>query len=106
MDNSSRLQDDVRVLKEDFGQLRTDMADLMQTLVDATKSEAGDARKRLEDEASQRLAQMRDGIEEARRQGERAAATVEQKIEDRPFLSVVGAFGVGLLVGKLLDGRK
>jgi ElaB/YqjD/DUF883 family membrane-anchored ribosome-binding protein len=28
---------------------------------------------------------------------------VEQQIEERPFISVLVAFGIGLLIGKLLD---
>lgn len=83
---------DINQLKNDLAALRNDLAALSKTL---------------KDEATTRA---RRGYERAREAGEEAveyarsgARAVEHQIEERPLLSVLSAFGVGLLVGKLMD---
>ena len=43
-----------------------------------------------------------DATSEASRRGREGVAAVEQQIDERPFISVLVAFGIGVLVGKLI----
>ena len=44
-----------------------------------------------------------DATNEATRRGREGVAAVEQQIEERPFISLLVAFGIGVLIGKLID---
>jgi ElaB/YqjD/DUF883 family membrane-anchored ribosome-binding protein len=44
-----------------------------------------------------------DAANEATRRGRVGVAAVEQQIEERPFISVFVAFGIGLLIGNLIN---
>jgi len=102
MADNTAIQEDLQTIREDFGRLRADIADAMHTVMEASKSSAGEARDRLEREADQRLKQLRDVARETRDQGARGVHAVESKVEERPLLSMVTAFGVGLIIGKLI----
>ena len=45
----------------------------------------------------------RDQFDQVRRQAEGQAEQVGSHIKERPFTSVLSAFGVGLLIGKLIS---
>jgi ElaB/YqjD/DUF883 family membrane-anchored ribosome-binding protein len=44
-----------------------------------------------------------DATNEASRRGRKGVATLEQQIEERPFISVLVAFGIGVVIGKLIN---
>ena len=44
-----------------------------------------------------------DATNEASRRGREGAAALEQQIEERPFISVLVAFGIGVVIGKLIN---
>ena len=44
-----------------------------------------------------------DATDEASRRGREGVAAVEHQIEERPFISVLVAFGIGLVIGKLIN---
>jgi ElaB/YqjD/DUF883 family membrane-anchored ribosome-binding protein len=44
-----------------------------------------------------------DATNEASRRGREGVAAVEHQIEERPFISVLVAFGIGLVIGKLIN---
>jgi ElaB/YqjD/DUF883 family membrane-anchored ribosome-binding protein len=44
-----------------------------------------------------------DATNEASRRGREGIAAVEQQIEERPFISVLLAFVIGVLIGKLIN---
>jgi ElaB/YqjD/DUF883 family membrane-anchored ribosome-binding protein len=46
---------------------------------------------------------LSDAAGEVERRGRQSLDAVEHQIEDRPLISVLVAFGLGVLVGKLLD---
>jgi ElaB/YqjD/DUF883 family membrane-anchored ribosome-binding protein len=76
--------------------LRDDIAKLTKAVTDQQKNKVSSLRDEVVREGNEALAY-------ARQQGDKAAKDVEGKINERPFLSVVVMFLVGLLVGKLLD---
>ena len=44
-----------------------------------------------------------DATNEASRRGREGVAAVKQEIEERPFISVLVAFGIGVVIGKLIN---
>ncbi len=86
----------------------------LQTEMDALKKELGDLRADLEDlkgPVKGIAAALKEnftealgvGLEKAKNTGKKAVEVMESTVEERPVQSVLVAFGVGLLLGKLLD---
>jgi len=92
-------------LKDELKQIRADFAELAQTLVAVSKSEATDVRSRLQDEAEKRIGQIRETVHAAKEKGVEGLESVRHTVEERPIASVVGAFSVGMVIGLLLKGR-
>jgi ElaB/YqjD/DUF883 family membrane-anchored ribosome-binding protein len=92
-------------LRDELKQIRADFAELAQTLVAVTKSEATDARSRLQAEAEKRIGQIRDTVHAAKEKGADGLESMRHTVEERPIASVVGAFSVGMVIGLLLKGR-
>ena len=57
----------------------------------------------MDDGAKSLLAAVRPVIEKYEEPGRAAVAKVGTRVSDNPFLSVVIAFGAGIVIGKLLD---
>jgi ElaB/YqjD/DUF883 family membrane-anchored ribosome-binding protein len=53
---------------------------------------------------TERAGEVWDGAtNEASRRGRAGVAALEQRIEERPFISVLVAFVIGVLIGKLIN---
>lgn len=83
-------------VKNDLKALREDFASLTKSVADSQKSNLSNLRSELEREG-------KEALDYARKTGDKAMHDVENKISERPFLSIVLIFLAGLLVGKLLD---
>jgi ElaB/YqjD/DUF883 family membrane-anchored ribosome-binding protein len=83
---------EIENLQRDLQALRQDVSSLTDSLkkMSAERVNAG-------------LDSARASGEKFRQQAEEATRNLEQEIEARPFTSVLAAFGVGFIVGKLLD---
>jgi ElaB/YqjD/DUF883 family membrane-anchored ribosome-binding protein len=44
-----------------------------------------------------------DAANAASRRGREGVAALEQRIEERPFISLLVAFGIGMVIGKLIN---
>ncbi|WP_148864297.1 DUF883 family protein [Marinobacter fonticola] len=104
---AKNTQDDYRHVKEDLQLLRDDLAKLSRAVADGQKSNISSLRDEIRKESRDALRHARErgdeALNRARDAGSKAYHDVEHKIEERPFLSVVIMFLVGLVVGKLLD---
>jgi ElaB/YqjD/DUF883 family membrane-anchored ribosome-binding protein len=85
-------------IKSDLRQLRSDFVGLVKTL----KDEAGE---RAASAASEVKERMGEKLSEAREYGEKVGKQLQTTIEEKPLASVLVAFGVGFLMGKLMDRR-
>lgn len=83
---------DLGKLREDLDAVRADIARLAESLKTATG-----------DTARAGVGAARLGAERARVQADEWASELGRRIEERPYGSVLVAFGVGLLLGKLFD---
>ncbi len=89
--NVTRELQDIR---NDLTLLRKDLSELAQAMRVNLKEES----KHLREEVSH-------AFETVRERGNRVIHNVEHRIEERPFLSVLAAFGVGLLAGWFTERR-
>ena len=72
-------------LKQDFETLRRDLANLSDEIKRSSTARA------------------RAGVDAARDQFEQTSADVAREVSERPFTTIFAAFGVGFILGKLLD---
>jgi ElaB/YqjD/DUF883 family membrane-anchored ribosome-binding protein len=88
--------DEIKALKDDLAGLRKDMQTLVKTVGEDAKSRGRETMNKAKAEAGHYA-------DEAVARGREGVAAIESHIEDRPFTSVLIAFGIGLVLGKLLD---
>jgi ElaB/YqjD/DUF883 family membrane-anchored ribosome-binding protein len=83
---------DVEQLKRDVAKLRDDFGQLIQSGAEAAR-----------EQVSMRVEGMRSAMGSMRSGGGRAVGKLSNKVEERPLAAVLVAFGVGVLVAKLMD---
>lgn len=100
-------KDEFSQVKQDLQQLREDLAKLTRAVTEGQKSNISSLRDEIRKESRQAFDQVKEkgneALHRAKDAGDKAIHEVEHKIEERPFLSVLIMFLVGVLVGKLLD---
>ena len=101
------LEEEFDTLKAGLDTLRKDISSLVSsfgdTAADEVKTRGRRARAavwRVTDRASE---VWDDATNEASRRGREGVAAVEHQIEERPFISVLVAFVIGVLIGKLIN---
>lgn len=92
-------------LKVDLDRLREEIAGLKNTVAGFGKRGAAEARAA----ADAKLDELHDELERAagelHRRGQDTLAGVEQRVREHPITSLVAAFGLGLILSRLLDRR-
>ena len=83
-------------VKADLQTLREDLAKLSRSVAEGQKNSFNSFRDELRREGQ-------EALDSARGVGEKAMHDVEERITERPFLTVIILFLAGLVVGKLLD---
>ena len=96
MDHDKGLGKDVETLKEDISKLREDFAGIAQSLLERGKAETESAKERFSESFS-------DEFEAARIMGKEKMESIEDKIREKPLMSLIIAFVIGLFLGKLFD---
>jgi ElaB/YqjD/DUF883 family membrane-anchored ribosome-binding protein len=99
------LQKDLDAVKEDLAKLRSDIAELTQNLIDTGRNEVSTARTRVRAEARNLGRGLRETLNDGGERGLKAVESVEELLTERPLVSLLAAFGLGLLVGTLLQRR-
>lgn len=88
-----------RDTESDAEQLRADLEQIKQDIAALTNTLKGLAA----DRGHQGMDALKSAAAGTEQQAKAAVQSVENQISERPFVSVLMAFGFGLLVGKLLD---
>ncbi len=96
MTDTTNVNADVDTVKGDLEKLRSDIA----ALKDSFQSFASDRVRSTISDAQQRLGQV---SEKARTQSRQSLETLSEEIEERPLTSILLAFGVGVILGRLFD---
>jgi ElaB/YqjD/DUF883 family membrane-anchored ribosome-binding protein len=99
------LQDQLDALKTDLTNLRSDLKGAVTMIKDMGTRGVEVAKAALEGEAKQLREEFRDSVDQARERGRDSLASLERQIEQNPYMSLISAFGIGLLLGTLLDRR-
>jgi ElaB/YqjD/DUF883 family membrane-anchored ribosome-binding protein len=92
MADTATYEKNLDQLRADFEALRSDVSSLVQTLKSDAIDQAHVGYDKLKQAGGQAADQVRVG-----------AAAVERQIEDRPLTSVLAAFGIGFIIGKLME---
>src|SRR6266567_8278019 len=87
------IVDDLAALKRDFARL---MEQVKSGAVDGAGKTAEDLLERLNERASE----LYDRVSE---QGENSVRVISRQVEERPFTSLLVAFGVGVIASRLLS---
>ena len=85
------MDQDYEAIKKDISQLRNDIAALLATAKVAGKENLSKAH----DEASQKL---KDNTE-------KVGGRVEKQYEERPLIFMIGAFLIGIFLGRVLSNK-
>ncbi|MEE9176155.1 MAG: hypothetical protein V3U19_08295 [Thermodesulfobacteriota bacterium] len=98
MDQDNRLGKDVETLKDDLSKLREDLTGIAQSLLEKGKTETEAAKDKLSEGLQDEFQAVRDKSKET-------VESLEDQIREKPLLSLLIAFIVGLFLGKLFDRR-
>ena len=100
---------EVEALKHDLSALREDVARLTRAVSENQKSNVNSLRDELRRESKEAWQNAKkrgdEALGKAKDYGDRRVHEVESRIEERPFLSLLIIFLVGLVIGKLTDRR-
>jgi ElaB/YqjD/DUF883 family membrane-anchored ribosome-binding protein len=101
------LEEDFDTLKAGLDTLRKDIGSLVSSFGDTATDEVRTRGRRARaavGRVTDRAGEMwDDATSEASRRGREGVAALEQRIEERPFISLLVAFGIGLVIGKLIN---
>lgn len=103
--DESGATSDMQALKDDLRSLRSDVSNLMESLKGAASSKAKELGSTLKETSGQLSTQVKDVWGTAREKGGEVASDLETRIQERPLMSVLVAFGVGLLLSRILNRR-
>lgn len=92
---SDTLRKDMADLRASLDKLSKDVSALSQSVADDMKSRAGQTAEALRDSA-------RNLADDIGTKGKESAELVEKTVRERPFQSLIAAFGAGLLLAQLL----
>ncbi len=92
-----RMTDDVKALKDSFGQLRSDVAELLTNALDIGRTGKHVAK----DTATDALDHLKSRVAEIKSRGASRFSSIERKIEDNPLPTAMVALAVGYMIAKL-----
>jgi ElaB/YqjD/DUF883 family membrane-anchored ribosome-binding protein len=97
------LEEELDTLKAGLETLRKEISSFGDAATDEIKTRGRHARAAV-GRATDRASEVwEDATSEASRRGREGIASLEHQIDERPFISVLVAFGIGVVVGRLID---
>jgi ElaB/YqjD/DUF883 family membrane-anchored ribosome-binding protein len=96
--DTSRLAADIEQLKADLKRLNETLVGLGRESVDSVQSEAAARLETLRKEADEIARQLQS-------KGQRQFDALEAQVQDKPLLTLMAAFGLGLIISRLIDRR-
>ena len=101
------LEEEFDALKAGLDTLRNDISSRVNSFGDAATDEVRTRRRRTRaavGRVTDRAGEVWDDApNDASRRGREGAAALEQQIEEHPFISVLVAFGIGVMIGRLIN---
>lgn len=96
---------EIETLKAELARLREDFAGVAAALRDAGMAETENMRENTSEFLSNLKEHLGHALDEAKEKGKRSMEVVENQVSEHPFASLLIAFGVGFVLGKLLDRK-
>jgi len=93
-DETNGIAGSAKSIEDDLAQLRADLKALTANVAGLAKEKGGEMKAELGAQAEKAMAS-----------GRQAAENMQDAVRERPMTSVFVAFGVGILIGHLLDRR-
>ncbi len=103
MKDNGRVKENIDTLRDELSRLRHEFSNVSDNILDISRRAYKSGNKRLGREAGRLHAELGRGLEGARRMGGTGIEAVEGRITERPLISVLIAFLIGVLAGRLLD---
>jgi len=97
------VEQEFDALKLDFGKLSSDLVRLTEALRDLTGEGAQEYVAKLRSVVSQANEDAQAAAAALGARGREGIAAVEHQVRERPLMSILICFGVGLVIGKLID---
>jgi ElaB/YqjD/DUF883 family membrane-anchored ribosome-binding protein len=85
---------------DDLGTLKRDIGRLMDQMKTGAVDGASEAAQNLLNQLNERASDIYDNLSD---QGERSVKAISRQVEERPITSLLVAFGVGMIVSRLLS---
>ena len=105
MKDNGRVKENIDTLKDEVSRLRQEFSNVSDNILDISRKAYKSGNKRLGHEARKLHSELGEGLEGARMLGGAGIDAVETRITQKPLLSVLIAFLVGVLAGKPMDRR-
>lgn len=96
---------DVNALKSEVSKLFDDLGSVMQTLSDIGRQQSGEVKKKLENEVNSKIEELRERVDKARDKGKNVVSTVEEQMQENPWMALMAAFGIGFILSRLIDRK-
>lgn len=106
MPDGDEIRAEVQTLKQDIGRLREDLGELLKSMREEGGRRLGETKLKWRGETMNRMDQFKDVLESARQYGQKACREAQKRIEQRPIVTLLTAFGIGVLVGRILLRRR
>jgi ElaB/YqjD/DUF883 family membrane-anchored ribosome-binding protein len=99
---SKKGNEEVEALKEDIARLREDIASLASAVLDAASDKLDDAKAQVNSKSQEAQDELKGKINAGVERGKQFMGDLDAQVSRHPVGSVLVAFGVGLLVAKIL----
>lgn len=99
---STTGNEEVEVLKEDIAKLREDIASLAAAVLGAASDTLGDASASVNDKTQETRGEFTGKVSDGIDRGKQFLDDLDTQVTRHPVGSVLVAFGVGLLIAKIL----
>jgi ElaB/YqjD/DUF883 family membrane-anchored ribosome-binding protein len=103
MEYNGRIKENIDALREEVATLRKEFAGVTGRLQKMSRTAYASGNEKLGREAERLYQELGEGLDTVRMMGAEKIDRAEARIAKRPFLSVMIAFLLGILAGKLID---
>lgn len=100
-----KFDKELEALRADLGRLKTDLADIAEAVKESARGQAEAASAEIGDLLKVLEQGLKDAFDSIKEKGESSVETVGRQVEQRPLLSLLIAFGAGLLFGRISSRR-
>jgi ElaB/YqjD/DUF883 family membrane-anchored ribosome-binding protein len=102
---ATKADQEMDAVKEHIQALRTDLASLTTHIKGLSSAKLEQAQSAGSLKIEELSAEVQRAADALRQHGEVSVAQLETTIREKPLISLLAAFGIGLLVARLLDRR-